>query len=221
MEQVDYSPDASEFVAAMKVVRSANTVLGFLLAVVVLIPLIAFTFHQFGMLEVPEPAPTPTTGTRPAEAPAAAGVESKQMWSIVFDTAMLATVRIGPVVGALLILTLFFAAQYSLLEGSGGVAQFVGSFFWALVVMALLLPWKTIWAVSKGYPMSALYTLAELKASVPMADVPNLFDRVLGFLAVLAPPVAAFVLLCITELKFRRGFKWMLQSGPAAGQGRS
>ncbi len=111
---------------------------------------------------------------------------------------------------ALLSLGLMFAAKISLVDRLGGAAGLVGAFFWSLILLAMVTPWQDI--VSSTYAWGAMTDYAGLTQAVgdvrpgwawePASKRAQVFHytRMLGY------PVAALLVLVITQLRFRRGY---------------
>jgi hypothetical protein len=168
------------------------------------------------------PATTPAASTTQPAAGTASSEPARKpflslgptQWGTILCWGMSASKFVAMVFGLMLVFTLMLTMDLSLLGRLGGVAGFVGAFFWSLLLLAMLIPWHE--AIRMGLACGATHSLAELQA-----DIQNLqsvgaktFSWALaGFYArFLAYPAIALAILLIVQAKFAKGYRLMTTS---------
>jgi len=133
----------------------------------------------------------------------------------------------------LLSLALLLAVLISLLDRLGGAAGFVSSFYWSLVLLAILTPWRQILG---GSAAGALYGLDDLLAALHHlkaswgATPATRLQWALYYGRFVGAPVVALLVWLACQLKFARGYRSIVAYatrpsrapiGVATGQGES
>ena len=128
---------------------------------------------------------------------------------------------LGVALGLLLLLNCLFAVSLSLLGQQGAPGGFIGAFHWALILLALLIPWQDVLAPT--FACGATFSLSELGKA--MTDVKggeidwgeDWFDVILYYGRFLAYPILALLVLLVAARKFHRGYRPLkAQAAPAA-----
>ncbi len=121
----------------------------------------------------------------------------------------------------LLCLTLLMAVNISLVDRLGGSAPLASSFFWSLVLLAMVTPWQQL--LRGSFACGALFNYGEMIEWVK--DVrsswggsePETMELVLFYARFLGYPVLALLLWLAVQLKFMSGFKSIRAGQPAGG----
>ncbi len=82
------------------------------------------------------------------------------MWQETMSWALYTTKLLAPLVAMLLLVSILLAVSVSLLGRLGGISGLVSAFFWAALLMALLMPWQRI--LNDDSVWGATYELGEL-----------------------------------------------------------
>jgi hypothetical protein len=202
--------EATEFALAMRSVKRAKNIFlwGVLLCLLVQgSGFVLGTFTQLGPRPIVAPDHGgPATTTRPAESsPPANGAETTT-WNDLLRWVLPAAKFVAMVSAFLLLAPLWFAALVALQRQGAGVGSFLGSLFWALVLLAMVFPWQQLLRTSLA--CGAMYNFGELRAGIERirsADV-GLWDHLLFYLRFAAYPLVTFVVWLIVQLKFSAGY---------------
>ena len=127
---------------------------------------------------------------------------------------------LGVALGLLLVLNCLFAVLLSLVGQVGAPGGFIGAFHWALILLALLIPWQTVLAPT--FACGATFDLPEL--AMAYSDVKaggvdwgeDFFDLAVYYGRFLAYPVLALLVLLVSARKFHAGFRPLRTSIPVA-----
>ncbi len=156
-------------------------------------------------------APATQTGEPSAPAEAPVDIESgARTWRGVLGVAMEVAKAMLPILAALLMMAAFFASLLSLVGRLGGAKGFIGATLWALILLALLLPWSRIFPGM--YVTGAPYTLYELLSGTAevngwAGDPVSLWDRIVYYARFVAYPILALAVLLVVHLRFARGYR--------------
>lgn len=215
MDPSQYQMDTSPAVAAFRSVKAAKNCFMLLVALAIGVQLASFVSVRWvGVIDQLEgPPAAQAVATRPAmhkaDRPKALAVA--ETWREVLHWTMSAAKFLAFVAGILAILTLMFAVKLSIIGRLGGIAGFMSAFFWSLMMLAFLTPWKQI--LGEGFAVGALYNLGDLieatatiKPSWGAADV-QLVDQIIYYGRFAAYPVLALLLWLDVMLKFASGYR--------------
>jgi len=197
-----------EYVAALEATRWGKNVFLLLLAVAVLAQLTAAGCVVFGgVLDA---------ATSPADRQDAAAADG---WRAGLSLALSLSKYTAPVLAGLLAVSLLVALNVVLVGRLGAGAGIIGAFFWAVILLAILVPWQNVFAARDA--MGALYGLDELRAwawplrpawwpegaaEIPLVEKVGAAARVFGY------PVLALLVLIVLQVKFARSCRQM--AGP-------
>jgi hypothetical protein len=105
----------------------------------------------------------------------------------------------------LLMLMVMFAVKLSLVERIGGVAGFMSSFNWSMILLMMLIPWRPI--LGSSLSCGALFTFGELmRADAVLGDAPSQIDQAIFYARFIAYPCVALFTCLIVQAKFAKGF---------------
>lgn len=133
------------------------------------------------------------------------------IWQSVMSWVLHATKLLAPILAMLLIAAILFAVCISLIGRLGGIAGLVGAFFWAVVLLALLMPWQGI--LQDRFACGAMYDLDELIANSHKvmtawgASTPSQLDEHLYYARFAGLPGIALLVWLTVALKFACGCK--------------
>jgi hypothetical protein len=245
MEQVRRPEGQDGFTLALGSIRAGKNWMLVLIVLSLLVQLAGFIAVRFGgVIDVPSAAAqlrgrqplseaVVAPATRPADAPAATrpaveiapgAEEASDWWYLVLLWALPGTRFLAMAMAILLTLTLLMATDVALVGRYGGVAGFVGAFFWSLLLLVVLIPWQLILTGSE-YVCGACSGLSGLilhTDALPDDPSGNWFEVVYYYARFNGLPVLALALLLIVQLKFGRGlerFRLSSQGGEAGQAG--
>ena len=118
---------------------------------------------------------------------------------------------VGLALAALLVVTLVFAALLSLVGQLGSPSGFIGAFYWALILLAILVPWQTVLAPT--FACGATFSLGDMvekyvavkAGGVDLSE--DFLDVSLYYARFIAYPVFALFVLLVTGMKFGSGYR--------------
>lgn len=131
------------------------------------------------------------------------------VWQRVMDWVLHATKILTPIFTMLLLISILMAVCLSLLGRLGGIDSLVGAFFWAAVLLALVMPWQQI--LLDRFATGAMYDLNELIADSHKvmtawgAAAPTWQNEVLYYVRFAGLPGIAFIAWLIVAVKFACG----------------
>jgi hypothetical protein len=109
------------------------------------------------------------------------------------------------VAGMLLVLTLLFAVQLSLVGRLGGAAGLISAFFWSLILFVMVIPWQQVLTAAAVAP-GALFDLEELlSARAALAEDPSWQQQGLYYARFLAYPALTLLVWLVVHAKFTAG----------------
>lgn len=143
-------------------------------------------------------------GTRLSPKPAEVRLTPAQKWRMALGW-ILPTARFAAVAaGGLMVLTIFFALQLSLVGRLGGAAGLISAFFWALILLTMIVPWQQFLA-NTPIACGALFDLEELVAARADAAAGVWQDRALYLTRFLVYPVVAVLVWLVVHVRFNSG----------------
>lgn len=213
MEQLRYKTAEPEYAVAFRSIRAGKNFFAMVIALCIVAQLAGFVLVRFARVTdppaVPASGPTSEPASRP-DRPAveinAAAVQRAATWRNVIRLALPATKFAAPVACLLILFVLTLATRLSLLERVGGVAGFISAFFWALILLAMLIPWQH--APWTSYAKGALFNLGDLEGATQDlgGGSATTLDRIIYFVRFIGYPVLALLVWLVVQIKFARGY---------------
>jgi len=206
----DYKANLSEYVDAMKSVRLAKNIFLLLMILAVLVVLAGFVVLSF--TDKLDACHGPATAMAPADAAVAA--EAAAVWDKAFGLAMDLGKFLAPVAAALMVFTLFLGVMVALVGRLGGAGHLVGALFWALILVAVLVPWQGLF--HSPYVNGALYSLPEAATEAGKvvkgwsAAQVTAMDRILYYARFLGYPIIAVLFWVVVQVRFAAGYRKVL-----------
>jgi hypothetical protein len=219
------TPCQTELKEAFGTIRSAKNFFFSVLGLCLLIQLAGFLLVDRGgvvdqqvnpvaVVSTTQPATQPTTSptTTPVEACNSAN------WYCVLFWAMPAAKFFAFVSAILLAVTLLAGAGASMCACSGGSGSLLSSFFWSLVLLAIVTPWQQI--LPGSFSSGAMFNLTELieygkKVKVRWNFVEKVaaVDVVLYYLRFLGSVIIALLVWLKVQSKFSAGLRKVSEAG--------
>lgn len=209
----------AECAAAFKCVRAARAwFMAVALLTLLAVPFAAVMIRFVGVLN-PPPSPTtsqPATGPAaeggakaPASATAPAGTGDAPKphataWRPVLQCILRAAGILAPIVGVLLVITMFMGAQVSIIARSGGIGSFFSAFFWSVILLAMLLPWQNVFPATLTAGIAA--SLGQIEAASRQLGEGDTLQHALFHARFLGYPLAALMVWVLVLVKFGRGY---------------
>ena len=221
MEQIQQTQHRGEYAIAFRSIRAAKNLAAMLIILCILGQIGATVAVHFARV-LDEPAAAAVPATQADAEPATQAGDS----ALDFETVCLGLLEHGLPVSQfaalvlclLLVLMVMFAVKLSLVERIGGVAGFMSSFNWSLILLVLLVPWKPI--LDGGLSCGALFSYAELTtADSALGQSPRQIDQVFFYARFIAYPCLALLMCLIVQAKFARGYTAVDFGLDESGQG--
>ena len=206
MEQLRPEVGPLEYFDAFKVVRRAKNLLMLIILLSILVQLAGVILVEFvGVAEVSAPpakeaATTAAATTGPATTAAGLPLRTPIFWLLP------ATKFTALVACMLLVLTLMFCVDISLVGRLGGIAGFARAFFLSLILMAMLVPWQQV--LKAPFSCGALFNLGQLEQARRKLQEDTLAQS-LHYARFIAYPALALLVLVIVQIAFGKGHKRM------------
>ena len=205
MAALEDESSLSQYKEAFASIKRARNVLGFLIALAIVMQMASFISVYFGgVIDATQQLP----GAQQAETSSSA-----QAWLQLLRFTMSGTMFITPILGALLVLTYLFAVKLVLLGRLDGLCALLSTFYWSLFLLALLVPWQRMFNSTLVCGMPA--DLEELirwtgryKRSWRGGN-PPFWGQIAYFARFLAYPILVLTVWIVTQLKFARGYGQM------------
>jgi len=206
MEQLRYNTVESEYAVAFRSIRAGKNFFAVVIALCIVAQLAGFVLVRFARVTDPPAAASSEASDRPAVEIDAAAVQRTATWRSVIGWALPATKFAAPAACLLMLFVLTLAIRLSLLERVGGVAGFISAFFWALMLLATLIPWQH--APWTSYARGALFNLGDLEvATWGLADgSAAALNQIVYFARFIGYPVLALLVWLVVQVKFARGY---------------
>ncbi len=218
MEQLRTHVAGDQYQEAFASVRAAKIWFWWLILAAVVIQITGFILVRYA--GVIDKAPAVTQAAEPKAAPPAIApaadeqAEAADMWYQTLNWILPATKFIALAAGMLLILTTMFSVKLSLLGRTGGVAGFMGAFFWSILLWVFLIPWQQ--ALHTSVATGALFNIGELiEKTRPIlwgGEPASALERMFYYVRFLAYPLFVILLQLIVQAKFARGYRRMTVS---------
>ncbi len=216
MEPVRAPLENEEYHAALFTVRRAKNCLWWTIVLSLVIQMAVFVSVRFiGVIdEAPQLAGIASvndkqTTTAPVKVLDEETAGPAWMWYEVLKWALPVTKFAALVSGALLVLTMLTAVQLSLVGRTGGVAGFIGGFFWSLLLLVFLIPWQQI--IGSSLTCGALYNFNDLidwtRRMVWNAKDATTVSKILYYDRFIGYPVFVALLSLVVQMKFIRGWR--------------
>jgi len=202
MAQSTYASEAGPYVEAMRTVRRAKSLFFGLLVAVLILTIAAFCLVRY-------------VGVINAVLEGIKDIPEKQIfWDNLLAQVFPLLVFLGVVLGFLYVLTLLIGLGISIAGRLEAVAGLTRGFFWALLFLAIFLPWQHILVhrtADTDIPMlktapGVLYGLDELKSKVAPAIADqqvDIYREVTLGGRFLLYPIAALLLLVAAQSRYR------------------
>ena len=241
MSQLPSQTGVAEFGATLKTVRGAKFLWGLLVILAILLHLAAFGLAEFTE-KAPKKAPakpsvkktadskpatqSATTGpATPSPAPGKGGGKGAakapkkdpgilDMTKVTISKAMPWARALAPVLCAILCVTLFLGAMVSLVGRTGGSTGFTSAFFWSLILLAILVPWR---ALVPQAPLTGALFAGGIKdiARAKNQLSGEMTDTILFYVRYVSYPVIALLLWLLVQTKFGRAYKATVGDDPS------
>lgn len=226
MEQLRYKTVEPEYAVAFRSIRAGKNFFAMVIALCIVAQLAGFVLVRFaGVTDAPAAAssgPASRPASRPTVEINAAAVQRAATWRNVIGLALPqraatwrnvigwalpATKFAAPAACLLMLFVLTLALNLSLLERVGGVAGFISAFFWALILLAMLIPWQH--APWTSYAKGALFNLGDLEVATwgLAAGSATALDQIVYFVRFIGYPVLALLVWLVVQVKFARGYR--------------
>ena len=213
MEQIDSPSGPNEYRGALATARYAKNLFLWLIFLAIVIQLSAFVMVRFAKVFGPLAAgASAATATAPATAPstqaAPANTAAAETWQEVYLWALPITKFVALAAGMLLVLTLLLSVKIALVGRTGGVAGFLGAFFWSLLLWVFLIPWQQVLPGSNMLAGVA-YNLGDLLDATAEATTERAggLTVVLYYARFLGYPIFVFILWLLVQRKYVRGYR--------------
>jgi hypothetical protein len=164
----------------------------------------------------PTSASAPAAGThkglhRMVAAPTC--TDGYKTWYHVFRWLLPATMFLAMISGALLLLTLMFTVSLALLARTPGVEGYLSSFFWAMLLWVLLIPWQRVFDTRFLY--GATFTLGELIRQTRLfweGQTTDPVDVLAYHMRFMFYPIFALAVAIFVQSRYTRGVRRMNMS---------
>lgn len=192
----------SQYAEAFASIKRARNVLGFLIAVAIVVQIASFVVVYFGgVIDATQVLP---------DAQQAETSSSAQTWLQLLRFTMSGTMFLAPILGALLMLTYMFAVKLVLIGRLDGLGALLSTFYWSLFLLALLTPWQRIFNSTFTCGMAAdleeLIRWTSYNKRSWLGRNPPLWGQIAYFARFLAYPILVMMVWTVTQLKFARGY---------------
>ena len=195
---------AADYADAMLTARRAKNWLFLILLLLLLAQLIVFTLYRAEVIKVsPTPAVARAVATAPTTIPA---TENKAELALVYLIGL--TDFLGIILAIVLAAVLLLLTNIMLVGRLIGVSRLTSAFIWCLVLIVLLFPWQAFLGPEFKLP-GVLYTYEEL-IKTGRWDAMRWQESVLKWARFVGFPVLAVILLCVVQVKSRRGIRQAL-----------
>lgn len=131
-------------------------------------------------------------------------------WYHVFRWLLPATMFLAMISGALLLLTLMFTVKLSLLARTPGVEGYLSSFFWAMLLWVLLIPWQQM--MDGRFLYGATFTLEELirqTRTIFWEGNDTIVESLTYYLRFMFYPILALVIALYVQCRYALGVRRM------------
>jgi hypothetical protein len=198
--------EMEDYFAALKTVRFARVIFIVLVTVSLLLQVALYLTIRFWNVQTLENL---LMGQ-------AAGEHSEAMtfWQFALDFGLPLAHFVGALAAFLLLIACLLSVNVSLCGRLGGAQPSISSFFWAVLLLAMLVPWQKIVPVTEV--PSVFYTLADLQ-DVARYTPELMLDNIVHYVRYLAYPVLALLVLLACGLGARRGFRQAAEQLQPAG----
>ena len=202
MEQIQQAQRRGEYAIAFRSIRAAKNLAATLIILCILGQIGATVAVHFVKV-LDEPAAAAVPADKADDSDSSIDLEAIKLGLLEFG---LPGMRFAALVLCLLlVLMIMFAVKLSLVERVGGVAGFISSFNWSLILLLMLVPWKPI--LDSSLSCGALFNFGELKAAnSALGQSSDQIDQVLFYARFIAYPCLALLTCVIVQVKFARGY---------------
>jgi hypothetical protein len=245
MEQLQYNTSSSDYMDAFSTARAAKNIFLIVLLVAILTQVAAFVAVQF--FDVVDPLhatrsasdandavatgdanatpaaanAAPADANRPTTRPAVkAELVSETTYFIdeLLTWGLPGAKFFALVMALLLCVTLLICLMLAVSERLGGVGMLTSSFFWSLVLLAIVTPWQQL--LLGNVACGALYNKGELYSWVRSIKPSwgghgDIYSKILFYARFLGYPVLGLLIWLVTQLKFARGLQEVRGAAPA------
>ena len=198
----------ADYAAAMRSIRAARGVFVLLLVLSLLIHIGAYAASKWGrVLAIQESSATDIAAPADeAAAPPVELVEKVAPWKYVLEIALPLASFVGMISCGLLVFTFFLAANVCLSGRLGGVGGSVSSFFWMLLLLALLFPWDR--GLEGVQIPGVYYTFAELESVVkPVETSLSSVQQLWHYARYLGYPLLALIIGFMADRRFSLAYR--------------
>ncbi len=204
MEQLRTQVDDDQYRTAFGTIRAAKNWFWWLILACLVIQFAGFVLVRFwGVIDK-----APAVVAVAADEDAATRADT---WYRALGWFLPATKFTGMVSGMLLALTLLLAVKIALLGRAGGVAGFIGAFFWSLLLLVFLIPWQQVTRTTfaSGALHNLDYLIEQTRSVTWNAKDVSWFDQVMYYARFVAYPLFVVLLQLVVQVKFARGHRRM------------
>ncbi|MBN1553127.1 MAG: hypothetical protein JXA11_00155 [Phycisphaerae bacterium] len=212
----------TEYVQAMKTVKRFKNLFLVLILLSILFQLNSFILLEFTtVLDKPEPTTfeeatasleeenLPPTPEKPQP------LTPREAYLKTMDWGLPITKFVAMACTTLLVFTLMLAGGLSLLAHGKGTTELVGSMFWAVILLGMVIPWQQVY--NSSVACGALFNTMELTLSrdaYHLLAQPSLQDKIFFYGRFLVYPAAAFLVWWIVVVKFAHGYRKLTMVEP-------
>jgi len=200
---------AADYADAMLVARRAKKWLFLLLLLMLLVQITMFVLYRADVIKLTPQAPAVARAiaTAPTTIPAAPSTQNKVELLLIYLIGL--TDFLGIILAVVLALILLLIINIMLVGRLIGVSRMTSAFCWALLLIVLLFPWQAFLGDFAFKIPGVLYTWNELVSGGRWQDI-SLPEMVLKWARFVGFPVLAVVILCMVQVKSRRGIRQAL-----------
>lgn len=206
MEQLKAEVRPLEYFDAFKVARCGKNLLIVIILLSILVQLAGVILVEFVGLSDAAAAPATQAAasapaeTRPTTTAAGLPLRTTAVWLLP------ATKFTALAASLLLMLTLVFSIQLSLVGRLGGAAGLMRAFFLSLMLLAMLMPWQQI--MNADLACGALFNLSQLEEARRKLQADMLL-QILHYARFIAYPLLALLVLIAVQVAFAKACKRM------------
>ena len=207
MEQLRYDSSQAESLAAFRSIRTAKHILALLIVLCILMQMMGFVLVRFTDVVGPlSAAATVAEKTTSKPIAAVAAVEEQTTWESILNWVLPGTRRVALVACLLMAVAALFATQLSLVERAGGVGGFVSAFFWSILLLAMLIPWRPI--LDSSVFCGSMFTLNTVQAATSRIKSlsATALDQTAYYLRYIIYPLLTLLVWLVVQVKFARGY---------------
>lgn len=143
--------------------------------------------------------------TAPAEDPQL--VKRANSWRTCLTNILAGAKVMGLTVAILIVMAMFLASNLSVISRCGGIGKFFGAFFWASLLLVMLVPWQSIMA--GGFAAGVWTDLRQIVAAMDAMKGDSIGTKSYFYARFMFYPLVAGLVWAMVLVKFLSGYKAM------------